>query len=353
MVLRAVVAAYVADAVPASSAVVSHLLPVPLSSASIRNTMVELSRLGLIEKPHSSAGRVPTELGLRQFLDRLLGPAELADYERRLLERSFEDVEGEAIMYMASQLLSERTRQLGFALAPNVERMKLRHVSLVRVARDRVLVVLVPQMGPVQQCVIEEAGQGDQAELDRIASTLNERMAGHTLAEMRGLLELELRDLRSRAGRLLARALSLGLRVVSSAHPIEAKLVIASRRALLSQPEFEDPDRIRGVFAAVETNERLIEVLTSVLEGQEDAVSVSLGEDLEEPGLRQCALVAVPYGGATLSGREFDGVPTNQRAARHDHLGVLGVIGPSRMDYARIIPLVGYCSQLVTEKLNA
>jgi heat-inducible transcriptional repressor len=346
LVLRALVAAYVGEAAPVSSGTVSHLLPVPLSSASIRSTMAELEGLGLVEKPHASAGRVPTEEGLRCFVDRLLHPAELAQYERRSLQSSFEQVDVESVMQLVSRLLSERTHQLGFALAPRVERLVLRRVSLVRLVRGRVLVVLVSRSGRVEQRMVEEEGQGDQSRLDRMAASLNERVSGRTLVELRALLESDLRELRHQADRLVTRALSLGLRAFRApgGRP-PGELVITNRLGLLDQPEFRDPDRLRGLLEALETQERLVEVLDQVLDGAGSQVSVSFGNELEEPGLRQCALVAVPYGlsaGSPALG-EAGGGP----------LGVLGVLGPTRMDYARIIPLVSYCSQLVTEKLSA
>jgi heat-inducible transcriptional repressor len=353
MVLRAVVAAYVAEAAPASSATISHLLAVPLSSASIRNTFAELSRYGLIEKPHSSAGRVPTAVGLREFLDHLLEAPELAEYERRALQTSFDQFDAGAVIEATSQLLCERTRLLGFALAPRIERMVLRHVSLVRMARDKLLVVLVPQTGPVQQQLIDEVEVTDQAELDRMAASLNERVAGRTLPVVRALLTRELLALRSEARSLLARSLALGLRVFGRTHPVDSSLVLSSWTELLRQPEFDDPDRVRGLLAALETSERLLEVVGRMLDGETDALSISLGEELDEPALRQCAIVAIPYGG---SGHPYAGAKESlnrSSEATDGPMGVWGVIGPSRMDYARIIPLVSYCSQLVTEKLSA
>lgn len=353
MVLRAVVAAYVANAAPASSATVSHLLAVPLSSASIRNTMAELANLGLIEKPHASAGRIPTENGLREFLGDL-DPADLNEYERRALQSSFDEAPDDGIMQVASQLLSERTHQLGFALAPRIERIVLRHVSLVRVARDRILVVLVPQIGPTQQRVVDESGADDQAELDQMAAALNERISGRTLHEVRAQLEVELSALQSQTRGLLPRTLALGLRALGQAFQSVTDLVITSRLAILSQPEFNDPERIRGIFAAVETQERLIEILSQLLEGPEEVVRVALGEDLAEPGLRECALVAVPYG-VRLGGGAVAGRGGHADAGAHesrDVLGMVGVLGPTRMDYGRIIPLVSYCSRLVSRKLG-
>ena len=141
------------------------------------------------------------------------------------------------------------------------------------------------------------------------------------------------------ADRLLERALSLGLRALDATAFTASDLVVATRLAVLDQPEFADPERMRGMLSALETHERLVEVLGQVLE--REGVTVSLGDDLAEPGLRDCAMVAVPYGHAGGGSQDGEG-----RA-----LGVIGVIGPSRMDYGRIIPVVSYCSRLVTEKL--
>jgi heat-inducible transcriptional repressor len=350
MVLRAVVTAYVAEAAPTSSAMVSHLLPVALSSASIRNTMADLSDLGLIEKPHASAGRVPTSTGLQLFVEQLLNTQELADFDRRSLSSACQEISHESVTRWVSRLLSERTHQLGFVVTPRIERVPMRHVSFVRVARDQLLAVLVPEAGPIQQRVIGDVGFGDQAELDAVAAQLNEKLAGRTLGEMRALLERELSDLRSEARGLYFRMADLGMRAfAASVQEEEEDLVITTRSALLSQPEFNDPGRTRAVFEAVETNRRLLDVIGRVLEDPRDSVSVSLGEELEELGLHNCAMVAVSYGHARTSALgESDGeVPEEDPA-----LGVLGVIGPNRMDYGRVIPLVSYCSRLVTEKLS-
>jgi heat-inducible transcriptional repressor len=350
MVLRAVVTVYVAEAAPASSATVSHLLPVALSSASIRNTMADLAALGLIEKPHASAGRVPTETGLRLFVEQLLHPRQLPDFDRRSLSNECEEVTGEAVARWVSQQLSERTHQLGFVVAPRVERVPMRHVSFVRVARDKLLAVLVPEAGSIQQRVIDDRGSDDQGELDAVAARLNERLPGRTLGEMRALLEKELSDLRSEARSVYFRAADLGLRAFAVVASEPADLVITTRSALLSQPEFNDPDRTRAIFEAVETNQRLVDVIGRVLEDEGDDVSVCLGEDLEELGLRDCAMVAVSYGQGTRSVS-----PSDRRAGGvkdHKALGALGVIGPNRMDYGRVIPLVSYCSWLVTRKLT-
>ena len=209
-VLRAMVMAYVGSAAPVGSTTVSHVLPVSLSPASIRNTLAELTELGLVAKPHRSAGRIPTECGLRHFVDALLTPSDLAAYEQRTIAYSLEDTLVDSVARVASQLLSEHTRQLGFMVAPRIDRLALRHVSLVRLSTDHLLVLLISQSGVTHRRVIEDDSNDDQAALDRIATMLNERIVGLTLREARAGLAREANALRHSADRWVERVLELG-----------------------------------------------------------------------------------------------------------------------------------------------
>ncbi len=340
-VMRAVVGAYVGAAAPVGSKTIANLLSTRLSSASIRNTMSELAELGLIEKPHSSAGRVPTEAGLRLFVDHLLTPRGVAPEQQRRLRHDFEEADLDGAMKVVSQFLSDNTQQLGFVLLPRLERVRLRHISLIRMSVDRVMVVLVTESGRTFHRVVEDNECGPQPELDRIAPLLNDRIVGRTLNEVRENMAVEATQLSAQAGSLLARAVVLGQRSLEAAPELDepSDLVVATRLALLDQPEFHDTSRLRDLFAAMEDNEKLASLLEGLLEAQ--GVHVSLGDELAEPGLQHCALVSSPYGfgaGTCESG------PGAQ--------GLVGVIGPSRMDYPRVIPLVGLCSRMVAEKFN-
>ncbi len=332
-VLRAVVAAYVGEASPIGSQTLARALPVHLSAASIRNTMVELTHLGLLDQPHTSAGRVPTELGLRVFVDELLASVPFAPSDERALAGTFGDVDPDDLMRKACELLSSRTRQLGFAMPPRMEREPLRHVSLVRLSTEQVLVVLVSQSGVAHQRVIEEPGGGDQSELDRVASEVNRRVAGRTLADVREVLAREAKQLRTQADRLRARAIRLAALALEPAGLAGVDLVIGTWLALLDQPEFKDPERVRALFEAIETKERLVTILDKMLAAR--GVQVVFGRELAEPAFRNCALVTATYGEGEAP------------------LGMLGVLGPSRMDFARVIPLVGTLSRLVTRRFSA
>lgn len=363
MVLRALVAAYVGQAGPVASTALSHLMPTTLSPASIRNTLGELHELGLVEKAHASAGRIPSAEGLRVFIDHLLEVADLGPHHQRLLEREFEGIEAGETAHQASHLLSAHTRQLGFVVTPRVDQLRLKSVYLVPVTTRRILAVLVAENGAVIERRIEEVDPISARELERVQAHLAERIGGRTLIGLRRLLESECEGLRGEADDLLQRAWKLGLRAceASKAHGAD-DLVIATRLALLDQPEFSDPERIRGLFSALETNERLIDLLRSIagMDSNDPSVglSISLGAELGEPSLRDCALIAVPYGGSGGTSASPGGVMSMRdgKRARDGNddgqaLGVLGVIGPRRMDYGRVIPLVHYCSELVTRKL--
>jgi heat-inducible transcriptional repressor len=329
-VLRAVVASYVADATPVGSAALSRVLNPRLSSASIRHTLAELGELGLLEQPHTSAGRIPTQSGLRLFIDRLRPESRVSDVDRRAIDFEVDEAGPASLARVASRLLSERTHLLGFAVVPRVRRLILQHVSLVRLGGERILAVLVSTTGAVHQRVIADPARLDQRQLDEAAGLLNQRVVGLTLPEVRASLEREARDQRRQADRLLAIALALGSRALSADESEGDDLVIATRLALLDQPEFQDPERLRELFEAVETRERLLEVIDRMLEDR--GVHVALGDEVDEPALHRCALVAAPYGGEAP-------------------MGAIGVIGPSRMDYARVMALVDYFSKALTDKL--
>jgi heat-inducible transcriptional repressor len=261
---------------------------------------------------------------MRAFVDQLLALHEMGRFEKRDVEGRLE--EGTSLDESASRLLSERTRLLGFVVPPRIEEVALRHLSFARLSGERVLAVLVSDGGRAYRRVVEHAGHGDQPELDRMAAALCERLAGSTLREIRSRLVAEAAALRSRADLLLERLVrDLPLAVDAN----EQDVVIATRLALLDQPEFHDPARFRALLRAIEDKQRLLGLLDQIREAH--GVRIAFGAELSEDGLDGLAFVATRYGppGATS--------------------GTVGVIGPGRMDFARVIPLVRYVSQLLSE----
>lgn len=329
-VLRALVRAHLGGAGPVGSTTLAHTLPIQLSAASIRNTMAELSELGLIEQPHTSAGRVPTEAGLRLFVDELVAAPGVGDWERRRIEQELDAAGSDASLRAASDLLSARTHQLGFAVLPRLDRVALRHASLIRVSSERVLVVLVSRSGVTYQRVIRDARSGDQTRLERIEVELNRRLAGSSLVALRAQLRRESAQLRHRAERLLFDTLCLAVHALADEAAAQIDVLTPTRRTLVEQREFHEPERLAELWAVLETHEALLALLERVL--ARGGVAVTFGGEVDVPALRQCAAVTAACG-------------------TDDARALVGVLGPSRMDYARVIPLVHLCSELVTERL--
>lgn len=330
--LSALVRAYVGEAGPVGSATLSHTLPVKLSSATIRNTMADLTDLGLVEQPHKSAGRMPTEAGLRVFVDQLLEHSEVGPWQKRAIRRQLVGVGSDVSLQLASDLLSEHTRQVGFAVLPRLDRVALRHLSLIRVSSERVLVVLVSRAGVTYQRFLRDSESGDQRALGRLEGELNRRLAGHTLPELRRVLEREREVLQDRARRVALRAMAAAVTELEREARAEADVLVAARAPILEHPEFRQPGTLRRLLEALETRDALLAFVDRVLEGR--GVAVTFGGEVDAPlELRECAVVSAGCRGA--------GEP----------LGLIGVLGPSRMDYPRVVSLVELLSELVSEKL--
>lgn len=331
-VLSALVRAYVGEAGPVGSATLSHTLPVKLSSASIRSTMADLTDLGLIEQLHKSAGRTPTEAGLRVFVDRLLEHPAVGPWQQRAIRREWVGAASDVSLQLASDLLSEHTRQVGFAILPRLDRVALRHMSLIRVSSERVMVVLLSRAGVTYQRFIRDSESGDQRALERVEAELNRRLAGRTLPALRRVLERERAELHDRARRIALRAMVAAVGELEREARVEADVLIAGRAPILEHPEFRDPDRLGRLLDALQTRDALLAFVDRVLEERRAAVTFG-GEVDSVPELRDCAVVC--------AGCEDGGEP----------LGLVGVLGPSRMDYPRVVSLVELLSELVSEKL--
>ena len=334
VLLRALVEEYITTAEPVASAQVVRDRSVSISSATARSVMAQLTELGLLTQPHTSAGRVPTALAFRHYVDSILsessGPDAEIDATAAALASALAESAGqvEALLRRAADLLSESTGQLGFFVAARPAHVILRHVHLVRLSSERVMALLVSERGLVQSRIFEER-ETDSRELERVAARLSEFIAGYTLAQARTRLTDALERDRSRSGRLWPKVLVLG--AMSVAGGPDANLYLADKVHLLAHPEFADVERLRDLLSAIDEKERMIHLLDRVL--QAEVLEVSIGTEIDDPDIRECALVTAPLGESPA-------------------LGGLGVLGPVRMPYGRVIPLVRSLSTLVNRYLS-
>ena len=333
-VLEAVIHSYVATAEPAGSRTLSRRFGLGISPATIRNTMSDLEEKGYLFHPHTSSGRVPTDKAYRTYVDSLMRVDTVTSQERRVLA---EEIRGdgsaiETILRRAAQSLGVLTQELGVALGPRLDRATLRQVELVRMSSERVLMVLGLAGGAVRTVFVEVPGVIADAALVEVAIVLNERLAGLTLDEVSTTLAARLRDVHATAGsaELLNIFVQEGEQVFGRAvEPLET-VVIGQASLLADQPEFSTGERMRQLIELTETRQKLATMLGA--RPGANGVSITIGNEHGDPRLEPFTVVTAEYSAGSLS-------------------GVIGVIGPTRMPYDKVIALVGHTSRLVSDLL--
>ena len=336
-VLEAVIQTYVETAEPAGSRTLSRRFGLGVSPATIRNTMSDLEEKGFLFHPHTSAGRVPTNKAYRAYVDALLGgPPAVASLEHdRLTEAlSAHDSPIETILRRAAQSLGILTQELGVAMGPRLAKSLLRSLDLVRVSSERLLMVLALEGGAVRTVFVEITGSVAESALAQVTKVLNERLAGLSLEEIRTSLGVRLRDSTSvpearellnifveEAETLFDESLAIG----------EGPVLLGQASLLAEQPEFAEVDRMRRLIELTERPQALAEALRR--RGETSGISITIGTEHDDERLRDFTVVTSEYHTGSLA-------------------GVIGVIGPTRMPYEKVISLVNHTSQLLSDLLD-
>jgi heat-inducible transcriptional repressor len=337
-IFKRIVDQYLETGEPVGSRNVSRILPMSLSPASVRNVMADLEQLGLIYAPHTSAGRLPTEFGLRFFVDALLEVGDLSADERRLIEAQVKASDRgrttENVLEEASQALSGLSRGAGVVLASKAD-MRLKHVEFIRLEATRALVVLVGEDGSVENRVIDIDPGTTPSSLIEAANYLNTHLRGRSLSEAKADLERRQGEVRAELDRLTGQLVSAGLASWSGVGGEKPETLIVRGRANLLEDvkAAEDLERIRLLFDDLETQRELIDLLGSAETGE--GVRIFIGSENQLFSLSGSSLVVSPY-----------------RDSEQRIVGVLGVIGPTRLNYARIVPMVDYTAKVVGRLLG-
>ncbi len=333
-VLEAVIHSYVETAEPAGSRTLSRRFGLGISPATIRNTMSDLEEKGYLFHPHTSSGRVPTDKAYRTYVDSLMRVDDITREERRTLA---DEIRGdgsaiETILRRAAQSLGVLTQELGVALGPRLDRATLRQVELVRMSAERILMVLGLTGGTVRTVFVEVPGIIADAALIEVTIVLNERLAGLTLEQVSLTLASRLRDVQATPGsaELLNIFVQEGEQVFGRAvEPLET-VVFGQASLLAEKPEFASGERMRQLIQLTETRQQLATVLGA--RPGANGVSIVIGNEHGDPRLEPFNVVTAEYSAGSLS-------------------GVIGVIGPTRMPYDKVIALVGHTSRLVSDLL--
>ena len=346
-ILQAVVEDYIETAEPVGSRTLTKRNPgIDLSPASVRNAMSDLEDLGYLSAPHASAGRVPTALAFRVYVERLASRGRLSQRDREVIKAVVSPHEGTSrelstILQDASRVLSTLSNQASLVLFPRLDGVVFSHIELVAVRERSVLAVFVAKSGLMQQRVIDADFPLERDELRRMSNYLNSLLDGKTLAEVRDAIVRELYDERAQADEMMRTALTLCDRTMSPMTAGASTVMIEGERNFLEHPEFSDVAKMRKIFRAFEEKTVLLRMLDAAAarpsearlpEGAESAVYFGAEGSVRE--LKDLAAVMASY------------------ASEQGPAGRVGIVGPIRMDYSRVIPLVEYTAGALSRSLG-
>jgi heat-inducible transcriptional repressor len=334
-VLEAVIQSYVETAQPAGSNAIARRFGLGVSPATIRNTMSDLEEKGLLYHPHTSAGRVPTDVAYRIYVDSLLPLPRKAMLEHEQL--SSQIAAGgpaiEAILRRAAQSLGVITQELGVALGPRLDNSVLERVDLIRLSAERLLLALTLSGGAVRTIFVEARGEIADSALAEVTGVLNERIAGLTLREIRTTLGARLRDTGPTrdASELLNVFIEEGESLFDAAVQGSPDVLLGHASLLADQPEFSSVDNMRKLVELTETREHLADLLRA--RSDTPGITITIGNENRDPKLENFTIVTAQYHSGSVA-------------------GVIGVIGPTRMPYDKVISLVTHTSRLLTDLLD-
>jgi heat-inducible transcriptional repressor len=335
LLLKALIENYIRDGQPVGSRTLSRDAGLSLSSATIRNVMADLEDLGFVASPHTSAGRIPTDKGYRFFVDTLLQlkplhQGEIEDIERRL---GVDAANGRSLVQTVSQMLSSVSRMAGLVTLPNPNYVALSHIEFISLSENRALAVMVMDNREVQNRVVQLDRHYSTEELRRAANYLNESFVGRSLPDVRAQLVLQLQETRQHMNQLMLDAIQVAQKVFDTKTEERVEYVIAGETNLMGFAELSNVERLRRLFEAFNEKHDILRLLDGCLRA--DGIQIFIGQESGYRILDDISVVTAPY------------------MLDNKVIGVLGIIGPTRMAYERVIPIVDVTAKLLGSALNA
>jgi heat-inducible transcriptional repressor len=330
ILLKTLIERYIDDGEPVGSRALAKFSGLDLSPASIRNIMADLEEMGYIASPHTSAGRIPTPRGYRLFVDNLLTVKPLEQVEISQLEGQLQAANTQKLVASASHLLSELTRFAGVVMTPRRRTAAFRHMEFLRLGENRILLIIVTPEGDVQNRIITIDRPYTASQLTEAANFINQNFAGLDFEEMRKRLKADLRKLREDISQLMSHAVEAGSEAMQDR---SGEFVLSGERHLLDVSDLStNMDSLRRLFAMFEQKTGFLQLLE--LSSQAHGVQIFIGGESGLVPLDECSVVTAPY--------EVDG----------QVVGTVGVIGPTRMAYERVIPIVDITAKLLSSALS-
>ena len=320
---------YVGSADPVGSRVIANKFKMGLSSATIRNTLQDLEELGLVEQPHTSAGRVPTDRGYRVYVDYLLKPEQLTDQEKQAIKQVMikEGLGIKEILGQTARLLGDITNQLGVTIAPRFEVGVLGDLRLIPVAEGRLMVVIIVRSGLARSLILEVEATISERAVREVEACLNEKLRGLSLSEIRDSISERMAEVTGNA-RLLKVVIDSKDKIWTEDHTDD--LLISGKEKLLSMPEFADRERLSALMRILDDGKVLSDFLSHV--SDEDLI-ITIGKENTINEIINCSLVTASYRVGDIG-------------------GAVGIIGPTRMPYSKAVSIVEYAARSITDLLS-
>lgn len=329
ILLKTLIERYITEGQPIGSRTLSKYSGLDLSPATIRNVMSDLEEMGLISSPHTSAGRIPTPLGYRFFVDTLLVIKQIESGELHQLEGQLHPDNPQRVIQAASQLLSQLTQFAGVVMTPRRRSLTFRHVEFLKLAEKRILLIVVTPEGDVQNRMLLTERDYSASELVEAANYLNQNYSGQSFEDMRSSLQGELREIRQDLMQLMSAAVDAGSEALEKQ---SEPYVITGERNLLARDLSQDISRLKQLLELFERKTSLVQILDVSLRGQ--GVQIFIGGESGFAAPDDVSVVTSPY--------KVDG----------EVVGTVGVIGPTRMAYDRVIPIVDVTAKLLSSALS-
>ena len=332
--LRTLIERYIAEGEPVGSRTLARHAGLELSPATIRNVMVDLEEMGLVSSPHTSAGRIPTQRGYRLFVDSLLKVRPLDEEQVRLLKEELSaDQDTQHLIENASHLLSEVSKLAGLVLVPyRDDQVTFRHIDFLSLSSQRVLVILVTEDGHVDNRVVLADRDYTASELEQAANYFNERFAGKLLADVKRALLQEMQQASADLQRIMDLATQMARRALAGEKDEADDLVVSGESNLMSVPDLGDLNKLRRLFEAFTTKRDLLHLLDQSM--RVNGIKIFIGAESGYAALEDCSLVTASY---SVGSRV---------------VGTLGVVGPTRMAYQHVIPIVDITARLLSAALS-
>ena len=329
-ILQAIIIQYIYTGEPVGSGMLNKKYILELSPATIRNIMSEMEEMGYLMQPHASAGRIPTDKGFRFYVDSILKIKELSPETREKIKtrcQPFQEIE--KVMGNASSILSSLSDWMGVVLAPRFENVFIKHIEFIKLGKMQVMMLLVSNSGIVQNRIMRIEEELVQHDFERMSAYLNGISRGLTLRKLKAKILDEMKKEKILYDQLLAKALTLSKIALDNDENTD-KVYVEGKTNIFDQPEFiEDAEKMKLLFRAFEEKSILVKILDKTMHAQ--GVQIFIGSENGFNEIKECSIVTAPYGS---DGNIF---------------GTLGVIGPTRMNYSKVIPLVNYTASLLSD----